>query len=404
MVSGARLDVGVFGIRGIPSTYGGYETFLTVFLPQLAARGHRVTLYCRRGHCEGGDYEGVSRVVLPVMESKQFGTLSHGAVSAIRARLAGHDVVLTFNVANAVFGLFLRASGQRVVMNTDGQEWLRGKWGRLSRAYFRYSAKVARLSASLVTDSMAMRDVYKQQFGARSTVIPYCWTEIAGGDRGDILSSLGLEPERYLLVAGRLVPENNIDRVARAYVGSSLELPLLVLGTANYNSPVERSLRKLAARDPRIKLGGHLKDRVGYAALVRNSAAYVHAHSAGGINPSLLEAMGCGARILALATPFNREALGEAGSYFDDFATELPGRLREIEASSPTETRAYRDAAEARALHLFSLTAVTDAYEALLLEVRRCRPWSQVVVPTSWDLTPTLGDFGPAKCKTPEQA
>lgn len=396
LASNGHLDIGVFGIRGIPSTYGGYETFLTGLLPALAARGHRVTLYGRRGHCEPGEYEGVTRVVLPVIESKQLGTISHGAVSAVRARVAGHDVVLTFNVANAVFGLLLTGSGQRVVMNTDGQEWLRGKWGRLGQTYFRLSARIARLSASLISDSVAMRNVYQQDFGSNSTVIPYCCGEIHQGDLTAVAASLDLESHGYFLIAGRLIPENNIDRVARAYVKSSLAQPLLILGAANYDSPVERSLRQLAADDPRIRLGGHIHDRSAYATLVHHSAAYVHAHSVGGINPALLEAMGCGARILALSTPFNREALGRAGSYFSDFTTELPRKLQEISVADSTETLEYRYAAEARVSEVFDARTVAASYEELLLEVCKRHPWSRVVLPTVWDNAANILGRSPA--------
>lgn len=74
---GGSLDIGVFGARGIPSTYSGYETFLTVLLPDLAARGHRVTMYCRAGEVESsGSYRGVRRVVLPSVASKQLSTLT----------------------------------------------------------------------------------------------------------------------------------------------------------------------------------------------------------------------------------------------------------------------------------------------------------------------------------------
>ena len=124
------LNIGVFGARGIPSTYSGYETFLTTLLPELVARGHRVTMYCRRGETEGDDhYLGVDRVILPAIPGKQFSTLSHGAVASLRSRIARHDVVLTVNVANAAFCALHRYTGRPIVLNTDGQEWLRGKWG-----------------------------------------------------------------------------------------------------------------------------------------------------------------------------------------------------------------------------------------------------------------------------------
>ena len=380
------MDLGVFGARGIPSTYSGYETFLTVLLPELAARGHRVTMYCRRGYSDEGDLKGFRRVLLPSIETKELGTLSHGLVASASSRLSRHDLVFVVNVANALFTLGTRATGRRVVLNTDGQEWLRGKWGPAGRRYFWLSARMAGLASSaLVTDCQAMRVVYREQFGADSTVIPYCWTGIDGQARPDALTPFGVRPREYFLVAGRLVPENNIDRVVDAYAASGVRLPIVVLGAANYASPVERRLRAVAAKTGGVVLGGHVADRSAYAALVGQARAYVHAHSVGGINPSLLEAMGCGARVVALSTVFNREALGEAGSYFDDFEEQLPAVLRRLAADDPHGDDHLRGAARQRVQETFGLGAVADAYERLFRAVAQRPAWATTTVRTAWD-------------------
>ena len=93
------LDIGVYGTRGVPSTYSGYETFLTTLLPELVERGHAVTMYCRTGEgIENGPWRGVDRRVLPALPGKNLNTLSHGLVAGIVARSARHDVVLVVNV------------------------------------------------------------------------------------------------------------------------------------------------------------------------------------------------------------------------------------------------------------------------------------------------------------------
>lgn len=360
----------MFGARGIPSTYSGYETFLTVLLPELAARGHRVTMYCRPGQGGEGSYKGVDRVVLSAVRSKQLDTLSHGLVAALRCRRVHHDAILVVNLANALFCLLLRLSGERVVLNTDGQEWLRGKWGRAARAYFLFSAHIAKFSASaLVSDCVAMKRIYRDQFGANSTVIPYCWTGIDAEQRPEVLRALGLQPRRYFLVASRLNPENNVDRVVDAYLRSGSELPLVVLGVANYASPVQRRIEEAAGENHNLKLLGHVHDRATFATLVREAAAYVHAHSVGGMNPSLVEAMGCGARVLALATVFNRETLDDAGLYFSNFAGELPELLSSIGREEDGHSVELRDRARQRAQERFARSVVVRAYEELLLEV-----------------------------------
>ena len=381
------LSIGVFGARGIPSTYSGYETFLTVLLPEMAARGHDVTMYCRRGEVPVLDsYAGVRCVQLPALASKQLSTLSHGWVAAVRARSARHDAVLVVNVANAGVCLVARALGQRLVLNTDGQEWIRGKWGYIARSVFRLSAHLARWSASaLVTDCAAMQRIYRARFKAASTVIPYCWTGIAPSAGSEALARFALERRSYLLIAGRFVPENNIVEMTGAYLATDLTLPLVILGRANYDSPVSRELVELSRQDGRVVLAGHVDDRAHFAALVAGSLVYLHGHSVGGINPSLLEAMGCGARIAALDTPFNREALGEAGDYFRDAGRDLSPLLRDVAAETGQANDRRRTAAVERAMGHFALSDVADAYEALLREVASRPARSRSRISTRWE-------------------
>jgi len=380
------ISIGVIGARGIPSTYGGYETFLTVLLPELVRRGHDVTVYCRRKDVDSAsEYQGVKKVTLPAIRTKSLSTLSHGAVASAAAWGGRHDVVFALNVANSPFCLGLRLVGQRTVLNTDGQEWLRGKWGRAGRTYFRTAAKLAGRSASaLVADSAGMAQIYEEQFGASATVIPYCWTKLEKQSDQAILKDLGLKAHEYFLIAGRLVPENNIDRVAESYVRSGVSTPLVVLGAANYDSPVQQRLNALAAQCPTLKLAGHVKDRSAYATLVGEAKTYFHGHSVGGINPSLLEAMGCGARIAAFDTSFSREALGSAGSYFADFEKELPLLIRRVDHESAATSGELRRAATDRVRTTFPLKLVADAYEALLVDVAQARRNERVLLTTPW--------------------
>ena len=381
-----HLDIGVYGFRGIPSTYSGYETFLTVLLPELVRRGHSVSAYCRAGMVEpSADFEGVQKRFLPAVQTKQLGTLSHGALSAVVARFRRHDVVLVVNPANAIFCAFARFTGQPVVLNTDGQEWIRGKWGRLGKAFFYYSARFSgTATTALISDSRAMANLYREEFRASTSVIPYCWTALEATPGASAFERFGTRPGEYCCIAGRLVPENNAVPVARAYCASRLPGPLLVLGTANYDSPVQRELATLADADDRIRLAGHIGDRGDYAALVRGAQLYIHAHSVGGINPSLLEAMGLEARILALGTAFNREALGESGEYFEEFGSELSATLERCADDPADHVAQLRADAKARVENVYALADVAGAIEELLLAAVASGGRRHVTIPTMW--------------------
>lgn len=379
-----RIDIGVFGARGIPSTYSGYETFLTTLLPELASRGHRVTMYCRRGDTPGsGPYSGVDRVLLPAIPGKSLNTLSHGALASVRARFGRHDVVFAVNVANALFCALHRYTGRPVVLNTDGQEWLRGKWGRAARGFFHGSARVAgRCATGLVSDCCAMADVYRDDFRAESTVIPYCVPPRAPVTGTNVCNRFGVQSGEYFVVAARLNPENHVDAIAEAYTHTRLPHPLLVLGSANYRSPVETRLAELAARDARVRVVGHVDDRDEFFELLGRARAYLHGHSVGGMNPSLVEAMHAGAQVCALDTPFNRETLGDAGIYFT--IPDLDAVLGRVLEQTADEAQANRDAARTRAEKRFDTASVVDAYERLLLAAARQPANRTIALPTRW--------------------
>ena len=379
------VDIGVFGVRDVPSTYSGYETFLTNLLPELVERGHRVTVYVRGARGDRAAYRGIERVWTPSIHSKQLDTLSHGWTAGIAALVARHDVVLVCNVANSAALAVLSRAGLRAVLNVDGQEWLRGKWGRAGRKYYEWSARSARHGArSLITDCRAMADVYRTRFASESTVIPYGVPRPAPDDGAARLAPLGLQPGGFLFTGGRLVPENHIERIAEEYARTDSDEPLIVAGEANYRSPTARRLAELARVDDRIRPIGHVGQRATFSALLGGARLYVHGHSVGGINPSLLEAMAAGANILALDTVFNREALGDAGGYFEigsrprvDFAAAMKAAVDETVAGT------RRAAAAMRAEERFSISDVADAYEDVLCRVAAgARP----VLSTRWSV------------------
>lgn len=365
------LKVGVFGIRTIPSTYSGYETFCNVLLPELVERGHSVTLFTREKGKQS-PYKGVRKIGLPSVNTKQFDTLSHSLVCSVVARFHRFDVVLSFNVANAPSLTFLKFTGTPTVLNVDGQEWKRGKWGKLARSVFYNCGKMSRYTSTrLVTDCNEMGRIYKAEFGADTDVIPYCWTGLLPDDELDTpdeqyLSQFGITADNYLITGGRLVPENNIAEIVESHVHSNETMPIVVLGKANYDSPVQKRLNELANADERVKLLGHISDRRGFGLLLRDAFAYLHGHSVGGINPSLVEAMGVGAFVCAFDTPFNREALSDAGTFFSN-PLEAVAQMKETVAK--IDRQVNRDRGRVLAQENYSLHRIVDLYEDSLYRV-----------------------------------
>jgi len=358
------MHVAILGIRGIPANYGGFETFAQELATRLVARGHAVTVYCRPHYVptDLGTFEGVRLVHLPTLRHKYLDTVVHTLLSAGHAAVAGYDVVLVCNAANAVFCAAPRVAGTKVALNVDGIERKRKKWNAFGRAWYLMSERLAVwLPHAVVTDAEVIETYYRERYGAASTFIPYgCRVGRSAGRA--TLERLGVEPDGYVLYVSRLEPENNALAVIQAYERTKLNFKLVVVGDAPYAREYIRALKQAAG--PRVVFAGGVYGE-GYRELQCHALAYVHATEVGGTHPALVEAMGFGNCVLAHDVAENREVLGEAGLFFDARRPATLAALFEQVASSPELVRRYRASAESRALAAYSWDRVTDQYEHL---------------------------------------
>src|SRR5690606_13536381 len=156
-------------------------------------------------------------------------------------------------------------------------------------------------------------DYYRSEFDADTTKIAY-GAPINVSDATDELAPLELEPDGYHLVVARFEPENHVREIVEGYVASAARLPLVVVGSAPYASAYTARVR--AAADDRVRLVGAIWNQDQLDQLYRNARTYLHGHSVGGTNPSLLRAAGAGAYPIAYDVAFNREVIGPHGGYF----------------------------------------------------------------------------------------
>jgi glycosyltransferase involved in cell wall biosynthesis len=353
------------GTRGVPAKYGGFETAVEEISVRLAARGHQVVVYCRGGPGHGS-YRGVETVTLPARRSRSFETLVHTGASMRHVRARDLDVIFLFNAANSP-AILLRRRGVRVACHPDGLEWARGKWGPVGSAYYRIAEVIAVLLADeLISDAAAIRNYYRHRYAAHSEVISY------GADphRADPSVAPTRIPEArdpYCLVVARSEPENNVALAMEALHRSTVERRLLVVGSSPYPGPYQRHLEALAAADSRIHLLGSIWDQDVLDSLYAASDLYVHGHSVGGTNPSLLRAMAVGAAVAAFDTPFNREVLGEGSPYWRS-SDELR-RVLEKEDYVGRAGAAQRAANVARIVKAYNWDDVAVRYEQLALEL-----------------------------------
>jgi glycosyltransferase involved in cell wall biosynthesis len=364
-----RLRVAILGTRGIPASYSGFETCVEELGSRLVTRGHEVTVYCRTPHISyrGREYRGMRLVKLPTVRQKHLDTITHSLLSCLHALGRRYDVALFFNVGNAGLTWIPRLRGQRVVLNVDGLDWKRKKWGRVARWSIRVSERWAiRFPHRVITDSRRVQDYYRARYGADSAYIAY-GADLATRPPGPFLARYGLTPRRYVLFVGRLVPENCAHHLVDAFAGLATDMKCVVVGDAPYAEAYIRSLR--ASPDPRVIFTGYLFGD-GYRELSSNAYCFVETSEVGGTHPALVEAMGVETCVVANDTPENLETIADAGFSYDGAvgAPSLRGVLERL-LKDPALVAEYGGRGRARVRAHYSWDTVTDAYEQLLLSV-----------------------------------
>jgi glycosyltransferase involved in cell wall biosynthesis len=364
------VRIAILGTRGVPASYGGFETFAEQLSVRLAARGHEMTVYCRAHYAAPRlrEYEGVRLRVLPTIRHKYFDTVVHTFLSALHGATQRYDLALICNAANAAFAPLLRLTGTPVVINVDGLEHKRRKWGRLGRGYYLLSEKLAaRLPNRVVTDALVIQDYYRSRYAVDSTMIAY-GAEVERRQGRPEIGRWGLEPDRYVLYVSRLEPENNAQLVIEAFKRVQTSRRLVIVGGAPYAREYIRELRARAAGDGRIMFTGFVFGDA-YRALQQNAYCYVHATEVGGTHPALLEAMGYGNCVLTLGTPENVETVGDAGITYAD-ADDLQDKLQRA-LGDDAMVRAYRERAQSRVREHYDWEHVVDQYETLFMRLSK---------------------------------
>lgn len=358
-------SVAIIGTRGYPSYYGGFETLVRQLSPYLADLGWAVTVYGRPGTTKPADPSRdrrIETVVTRGFESKAFSTLSYGLTSTLHASRRRPDVALVMNVANGYWLPLLSARKIPAVVNVDGIEWERDKWGRAAKTAFRTGARLtARFAGNLIFDSVEIGRRWSSEFNREGEFIPY------GGSVPDAAATCSdqLPRRAYALIAARFVPENTVAEFFDAAMELSKRWDVVIVGSSGYGGELDARAQQLAASNDRIHWLGHVSDDRRLFALWQNAGVYFHGHSVGGTNPALVQAMACGAPTVARDTVFNREVLGDAGVYVEPDGRAIASALEGVLSDSPLQDR-LSTAAVTRQQVAYTWEQVCKKYSQLL--------------------------------------
>lgn len=360
------------GIRGIPASYSGFETFVEEISTRLIKHNFDVSVYNRTTHYKNklSTYKGIKLIYLPTIPTKHLDTIIHTFISLLHASLQKYDLIFICGVGNSPLCIFPRAYRNKVFINVDGKDWERKKWSLLAKKYLKFAEKIAvKFANVVVTDSIAMQKYYQDNYNFKTIFIPY------GGDinpdyDADFLKQFNLTPKNYILFVGRLEPENNAHILINAFknINNKKDIKLVVVGDAPYASSYKNSLYDLSKDDKSIIFTGFLFDK-GYRQLSTHALLYVLPSEVGGTHPVLTQQMYIGNCIVAANTSSNKEVLDECGFFFhlDEPIISLQNILEYILAN-PNIIPEYGIKAKNRALKIYSWEQITKQYIDLFLK------------------------------------
>jgi glycosyltransferase involved in cell wall biosynthesis len=360
----------ILGTRGVPAAHGGFETFAEYLSLYLVAKSWRVVVYCQddgTGPVFEDTWEGVERVHIPVAQEGPKGTIIFDW-QATRHAAQHKDLCLTLGYNTAVFCTLLRLKGIPNLINMDGIEWSRMKWGPVAKLWFWLNDWAGCwLGNHLVADHPQIKVHLTSRVRANKiTMIPYGADAVMSTQAAQLTTlglDLNLEPGRFWTVIARAEPENSLLEIVQGFSASPRGMQLVVLGNYDNNNAYHRAVK--AAAGPEVRFVGAIYDKTVVQALRVHSAGYVHGHQVGGTNPSLVEALGAGNAVVAHDNRFNRWVVGEGAVYFNS-AASFAACMDDLIAN-PQRLEVLRRHALERFQQAFTWPDVLEQYETLLL-------------------------------------
>ncbi len=357
----------VLGIRGIPASHGGFETFAEFLSLYLVDQGWKVIVYCQESG-EGGLFEdvwkGVHRVRIPVKNEGAAGTIVFDWLST-RHAAQSKELVLTLGYNTAIFCSLLRIKKIPNIINMDGIEWKRQKWGVVAKTWFYLNERAGCwLGNHLVADHPEIKKHLATRVREdKITTIAYGAEQLSGLDSA-LLNKYDLLPNGYMTLIARPEPENSILEVIEGFSKENRGCKLVVLG--NYDpekNPYHKKVQDAASSE--VVFLGAIYDKEVLSVLRFFSLAYIHGHQVGGTNPSLVEAMGASNPVLAHDNKFNRWVLRDGGRYFSD-AASLSKWVAEI-LNNVALRQEMRDEVIRRYENEFTWEKILKKYEDMLV-------------------------------------
>ena len=360
------MKVAILGSRGIPNRYGGFEELAERLAIGLANRGHQVIVYNPSDHpVKGWKHPGVTlvRIFNPENVLGSFGQFIYDLGASIHTRFAKPDVILQLGYTSSSIWYWVIPHKSRIITNMDGLEWMRSKYSKPVRRFLHLAEKwAAKHSHLLVADNPEIEHYLHEGFKNQVVYIPY-GADVTRKFDESTPEKYGVEPGKYHMLIARMEPENHVAEILEGVHNSSADTPILVVGKLN---DYARRLKSSYHNDKRIIFLGSIYDKEILNSLRYHSHYYFHGHSVGGTNPSLLEAMACGCRIIAHDNAFNRNVLKNNALYFTN-ASDISTQIDQSFEALVWEKRSRRNISAIRVN--FNWRVIVEQYEVAMQQI-----------------------------------
>ena len=353
----------ILGIRGVPAAHGGFETFAHEFSIYLKENNWDVEVYCQQ---LSGDrfyqdaWNGVKRINIRVGSDSSLSSVWFDFLTILHC-LREKTPCLMLGYNTAIFGVLLRIFRVPLIINMDGIEWKRGKWGRIAKFWFWFNDWIGCLSANrLIADNPGI-EAHLATRGVREkiTMIPYGAANIESPSFENI-RKFGVDSFEYCTLIARPEPENSILEIVQEFSREKRNCKLLVLG--DYSNPNAYKKRVLDVASSEVVFPGAIYDKDVVSSLRYYSRIYFHGHTVGGTNPSLIEAMAAGNAVIAHGNIYNKWVLGDSGLFFID-ASDLHELISTC-LHDDQQLKDLRAKVKQRFLGNFTLDKIHASYES----------------------------------------
>lgn len=381
-----KQHIFIIGSKGIPAQYGGFETFVEKLVEYQTDRDILFHVARLADDEERYEYNGAICFDVKVPDI--------GPAKAIYYDIAALDKCIKycsrmnlrkppiFYVLACRIGPFIGSLKRRIqklggvlLVNPDGHEWKRSKWSLPVREYWKISERLMVRSADLlVCDSKKIEEYIQEdyeQYSPRTTYVSYgcdskpsCLSDDSEQFLG-WLKEKGLTAGEYYLVVGRFVPENNVETIIREFMQSGTSKKLAIITTENDKLYRELDKKLGFSRDDRICFTGSVYDQELLKKIRERAFGYLHGHSVGGTNPSLLEAMGSTKLNLLFDVGFNKEVGENAALYWTHEQGSLSGLIETADRMSDTQINTFGLLAKRRIEDSYRWESIVHQYQDL---------------------------------------